>query len=173
MNSVDGVVRYACQIMPLSEPRRRSHAGQCRHLARCFGICLRVRDDRLCQVGYDACVACCKAGAPSPEKINPVIASFLFQIGTAVIEAEGLPDCTVEEAIELKAWAFSNLKWAPGSKTVGRPQTCYASPKQYVRRAGRMLVTWCCVVPTRRPRRNMRCGACWTRRRRDAGAPGR
>ena len=102
----------------------------------------RVLDERLCQVGYDACVVCCQADPSTPEKINPVIASFLFQIGTAVIEAEGLPDCTVEEAIELKAWAFSHLKWAPGSKAMGRPLTCYASPSQYVRR-GR---TYACDV---------------------------
>jgi len=102
----------------------------------------RVQDGRLCRVAHDACVACCKAGPPTPEKINPVIASFLYQIATAVIEAEGMPDCTVEEALELKAWAFSNLKWVEGSKAVGKPKT-FAVPADAFTHGGR---TYACDV---------------------------
>ena len=93
-----------------------------------------------------------------------MIASFLYQIGTAVIKAEGMPDCTVEEAIELKAWAFSNLKWAEGSRAVGQPQTVTRAAEP-IRARGRTYacdVVLCCSDSS--PQTERACGACWTRR---------
>ncbi len=135
-------------VVRISSTRASTENSPTLRRLRTAAICLflqqrsRVRDDRLCRVGHDACVACCKAGLPTPEKINPVIASFLYQIGTAVIEAEGMPDCTVEEALELKAWAFSNLKWSEGSTALGKPRSFSVPPDAYTQ-TGR---TYACDV---------------------------
>lgn len=106
----------------------------------------RVADRTLWRVGYDACRACGRHERPTATRINPVVASFLYRIACLVIEAGGLPDCTFEEAIRLKTWAFDNLVKASGT---GRPTSvriCYAAPKDFAlrRRTYACDVVVCC-----------------------------
>lgn len=101
-----------------------------------------VTDLQLCRVGLDACNVCCRCAPPTPDQINPVIASFLFRLASTVIAAGGLPDCTVEEALELKSRAFSQLKWSAGSNPLDKPRTLSVAPDAYTR-TGR---TYACDV---------------------------
>lgn len=117
----------------------------------------RVEVEELCVVGSDACQACCLSVPPTSEKINPVIASFLYRIGAAVLEAEGLPRCSVAEAVELKATALASLAWAPaGSPTPHRISA--ATPQKY-KGTGRTYacdVVLCCTDSSPRTERALR-----------------
>ena len=106
----------------------------------------RVQDSSLCRVGHDACQACSRHDRPTATTINPVIASFLYHIGCLAVEAGGLPDCTTEEAIRLKAWAFDNLSWTKGSHQPHSLRFRYASPQEYSlrRRTYACDVVLCC-----------------------------
>lgn len=101
-----------------------------------------VKDASLCRVGRDACAACGRSMPPTGDKLNPVIASFLYRLASAVIEAEGRPDCTVEEALELQARAFAALKRSAGSRSQGQPRTCSVAADAFTR-TGR---TYACDV---------------------------
>jgi hypothetical protein len=68
-----------------------------------------MADEELCLVRRDACTACCAAGAPSPQAVNPVIAGLLFDLATRVLAEGGLPGCDVERAAALQRYAESNL----------------------------------------------------------------
>ena len=102
----------------------------------------RVENEGFCHVGTEVCEACCQGERPGPEKINPVIASLLYQVAVDVMDAGGLPGCTVAEAVDLKARAFRHLAWRRGSKPVQSTRTCLASPERY-RHNGR---TYSCDV---------------------------
>jgi len=126
-----------CAYRQVSDPPS-DHSAYCGLLQQLS----HVADWELCRVGDDACEACCRSDPPTPDKINLVVASFLFSLASAVIEADGLPDFTVEAALELKSRAFSNLKWSAASNTVGKPRSLSVPPDAYLR-AGR---TYACDV---------------------------
>ena len=62
-----------------------------------------------CLVGRDTCLACCASFEPSPEALNPVVASHLFLLADRVIRQGGVAGCDVEKAGRLREEAESQL----------------------------------------------------------------
>jgi hypothetical protein len=62
------------------------------------------------RVGRDACETCCRSTLPSLDRLNPVVASFLYTLTAEIIEQGGVPDCSLAKAETLQAWAGRHLK---------------------------------------------------------------
>ncbi|GEM_PF-1001352 len=76
----------------------------CHLLARFTGI----SDPAVCTVRRDACDACC-ASLRSPDQMNPVIASLMFNVATGIARNGGHSDCSAERARSLLALATDQL----------------------------------------------------------------
>jgi glycosyltransferase involved in cell wall biosynthesis len=137
---LDGVRR--CRFRKLVEGSGGNETACCSLLARVA----QVRDERLCQVGQDACEVCCSGEEPSPENINPVIASLLYNLMREVIDRGGVPGCSAAQATDLKRWAEWSLPHVDGSLHPIRQTIRYAVPEEYQHR-GRTYscdVVLCC-----------------------------
>ncbi|MEX2119029.1 MAG: hypothetical protein WD847_05400 [Pirellulales bacterium] len=82
-----------------------SAAAHCGLLEELSGL----QDASLCVVQLDACQACCQSFAPTADELNPVVASFLYQLSSAIITRGGAPGCTRERAVELNRLAVQNI----------------------------------------------------------------
>jgi hypothetical protein len=60
-------------------------------------------------VRREACVACCASTRPSPDRLNPVVASLLYGLTEEVIRRGGLPDCSAAAAADLRRWAETEV----------------------------------------------------------------
>lgn len=70
-----------------------------------------VTDDTLCRVRPDACRACCTWFRPSPQHINPVVASALYCLTSQIIDRGGMPGCDPEQALRLNELACENIPY--------------------------------------------------------------
>src|SRR5262249_3232305 len=63
----------------------------------------------------DACAACCGASPPGDDRLNPVVASLLYDIAARNLAADGVPGWDRARAAWLKACAESELAltWVP------------------------------------------------------------
>lgn len=77
----------------------------CELLSRLIGAAARER----CQVGRDVCEACADSFPPTPEDINYVIASQLFQITDDILESGNARGDDRLRALDLREWAESCL----------------------------------------------------------------
>ena len=68
-----------------------------------------LNDRQQCTVGHDACSQCVKWYPPSPEYLNPVVASLLYTLSSTVIQSDGLPGCSRSKATELQQLAAAGL----------------------------------------------------------------
>jgi hypothetical protein len=56
-------------------------------------------------VARDACEACCRAFPPSPDELNPVVASLLYDVSSRIIARGGVAGCDRPRAEELNRFA--------------------------------------------------------------------
>jgi hypothetical protein len=84
---------------------------------------LGLQSDRWCQVGRDACEACCRSFPPSTTSLNPVVASLVYHAGTRI--AAGLSPGDARDRIEATARraaeALNVVHPAAERVTVARP----------------------------------------------------
>ncbi len=71
-------------------------AAVCRLLSQITG----VNDRAACIVQRDACEVCC-GSLRSPEQINPVIASLIYNMVSGIVATGGHPECSVPRATSL------------------------------------------------------------------------
>jgi hypothetical protein len=85
-----------------------------------LGLAGAVADHPAGRVSRDACAACCRFNQPSPERLNPVVASALSRLlETAVVE--GLPGCDPDRAAALLKWTRRHLLVFPLGRAPMRP----------------------------------------------------
>jgi glycosyltransferase involved in cell wall biosynthesis len=83
----------------------RAQTAECRLLEQLTGL----EGPGLCNVRRDACEACASSFQPSPEEINPVIASLLFRLSTGIIAQGGILGCHKRKAARLRAFAEASV----------------------------------------------------------------
>ena len=74
-----------------------------------------------CRVVRAACRACCESFPPSVDRWNPVTASLLFEVTSRVVEAGGVPGCTIERAVELQRRASDAINVESNSHSTLAP----------------------------------------------------
>jgi hypothetical protein len=62
-----------------------------------------------CAVGLDICRHCGQWFPPTPEHLNPVVASLIFQKALQAQQTGGLPGLSVEEAAKLQTYALEAI----------------------------------------------------------------
>jgi hypothetical protein len=60
-------------------------------------------------VGRDACEHCCCCHAPSPDRLNPVVASLLYDVASRIAAARGVSVRTAAKAAAIRDWAIREL----------------------------------------------------------------
>lgn len=68
-----------------------------------------VEDPGLARAGRDACEACCRSFPPTESELNPVVASLLYGLSTAIMERGGVAGCDRPRAEALNRRAVVNL----------------------------------------------------------------
>ncbi len=93
--------------------RRRSRWEEEREFADCLLLETVTGIDGSLHFGVrrDACESCCDHFPPTPEHLNPVVASLLYGVASRVIAVGGMSGCDVSKAAELQAIAERNLSW--------------------------------------------------------------
>src|SRR5262249_54062454 len=81
-----------------------------------------------CEVGRDACEACCASSPPGPVDINPVLASLVYDLTGRVVERGGVAGCAPDRAAGLQAWAEMGLAFDPDSA----PEASVSAPPRAV-----------------------------------------
>ena len=69
-----------------------------------------IDDTRRFRVGRDACEACCQSVLPARDRINQVLASFLYAVTDEIIAQGGARGCDLEKAHDLHRWAENHLE---------------------------------------------------------------
>ena len=82
-------------------------AARCGLLEQLSGASARF----LCDVGRDACEACCKSFEPSAIELNPIVASLLYRISNEILARGGLEGCNREHAKALNLLASQFVPW--------------------------------------------------------------
>jgi hypothetical protein len=90
-----------CPYREHVEEETSSETASCRLVQQLSG----VQDPAWCRVQRKTCLACSASFWPSPERINPVVASLLYGLAEKVIERGGVPGCTEASALELRCQA--------------------------------------------------------------------
>jgi hypothetical protein len=60
-------------------------------------------------VRREACVACCALPRPSPDRLNPVVASLLYGLTEEVVRLGGVPGCAAAAAADLRSRAENEV----------------------------------------------------------------
>ncbi|MCO8122383.1 hypothetical protein NHH03_11605 [Stieleria sp. TO1_6] len=60
-------------------------------------------------VSRQACEACVSGISATRERLNPVVASFLFTTATELMARGGVPGCDLDRATELQQWAQASI----------------------------------------------------------------
>ena len=76
----------------------------CRALSRMT----EVTEQSACEVGQDACIACCQS-IRAPVEINPVVASLMFRMASRIVSQGGHFECSVDRANLLIRRAINQL----------------------------------------------------------------
>ena len=66
-------------------------------------------DSDSCAVNRDACSACVKWYPPTPQHLNPVVASLLYTLSSQMLTSGGLPGCSQVRAAELQKFALASI----------------------------------------------------------------
>ncbi|QEH33013.1 hypothetical protein OJF2_15080 [Aquisphaera giovannonii] len=91
-------VRLVTTSLPPCDDREHAAGGlACRLLGRLAG----VSDDSLLRVAEDACLACASSGAPTPMRLNPVLASMLDRLASKLDSQSDVGRARVAELREL------------------------------------------------------------------------
>ena len=113
-------------------------AGCCQLLQKLTG----VAEKELCSVDRSACRACLRGFPPSTDDINPVVASLLHQLTSAIVDRNGVEGCGRQKALELNQWAEENIPVLPADEDdieAPAPQTILAKPRSREERIESLL----------------------------------
>ncbi len=95
------------ELCPFRQPTADASAARCGLLEQLTGASAGF----LCEVGRDACEACCKSFAPSPSELNPIVASLLYKFSNEILARGGLEGCNREQAKALNLLASEYVPW--------------------------------------------------------------
>ena len=106
--SPDGSVTHSRVRQVADCPYRRGESGD----ARCqlTAVVSGARDPALFKVSEAFCEGCCRLPLPSPDHLNPIVASLLFELSLEVIKRGGDGECDLESAKKLRVRAIENLE---------------------------------------------------------------
>jgi hypothetical protein len=113
----------------------RGHGAAERARCRLLEQILTAEGRRWCEVGRDACEACCASAPPGPFDVNPVVASLVYGLAEQIVERGGVAGCAAERAAGLRSWAETNLAFdTPSEETVSTPRRevtpcCHLGPE--------------------------------------------
>ncbi|MBC8356655.1 MAG: hypothetical protein H8E66_32165 [Planctomycetes bacterium] len=93
----------------------------------------QVQDTSLNEVERAACAACCESFEPTPEDINPVVASLLYKITEGIVQRGGVTGCTVERGRQLQRFAEKCLPPVPAGDDDG-----FDTFSRYQQQSGRL-----------------------------------
>src|SRR5262245_52069520 len=90
--------RYRCVA-----PRHDGTADEvrCTLIQRVLGLA----SDDTCGIDERACIECSRHPLPSPERLNPVVASLLYGLATRIVADGGWPDCDLGQAWQALGYA--------------------------------------------------------------------
>ena len=94
------------------EPRAPGEPARCGLVEQIAGAC----DAEATRVVPQTCLACCDAVPPSPERLNPVVASLLYVLTDELTKRGGDPKVDARRLAELQGWAVRNLS---GAEAIG------------------------------------------------------
>jgi len=116
---------------PLADPGENDLAKGM-HACGLVGELARVTDERELAVAADFCAACCEAREPSPEQLNPLVASKLFMATQRMIDHH-IPALQAEDEVaRLNEWAKKNLMSLCPKPKRPRRIPAYARPCLYL-----------------------------------------
>ncbi|MFN0051272.1 MAG: glycosyltransferase [Planctomycetales bacterium] len=68
-----------------------------------------VEDLEECRVTFDACRECCRTFLPTPDSLNPVVASLLHALAERIMEQAGVAGCSPAAALHWREVAEEHL----------------------------------------------------------------
>ena len=99
----------SCRFRARARGQGNEQIAECRLLLQIT----RIDEADLCDVRRDACSFCVRSYTPSPNDLNPVVASLLHGLARQIIERGGTKGCSAEQAEILQLRAEEYLDHAP------------------------------------------------------------